>query len=203
MNGFPCPDSVIKQHFLDGMHLRSVLQTAFFTATLLFFSAIAGGFVYYTFEHGNPPDIMLNHLREADGLAQQGDYPAATVAYRKAAAVAPDDLEALLRLNRVALLSSDDSNRWWSLTRAHRAGPSDPRVNLLLGDAYLAESRFEKARQHYTLAIQLGPEVSYKLGYVALQLEDKDAARHWFQYTLSLNPAHQNARYLLNTIEVN
>ncbi len=130
-------------------------------------------------------------------MAQQGNYQGATRAYRRAAMVAPDDLEALLRLHTVASVNEDRENVWWALGRALEVDSRDAQVQMLAADTYLDEMRYEQALEHYIAVLRLLPDntvASYKLGYLNVQLDDKAAARRWFEYTLAIDPGHTGAR---------
>lgn len=192
-----------KQALVAGVRLGSPLHVAFSLAFAMMMLAFGAGLVYSLAERGTLPDIMLNHLSEANALAQRGDYGGATEAYRRAAMVAPDDLQALLRLRTVAAVNEDDENVWWALERALQVDPRDEAVQMLAADAYFEIEEYEKARQHYTAAVRLAPQsvdAAYKLGYLHVQLGDEATARRWFEQTLESDPDHMGARQFMISI---
>lgn len=200
MNNSSPTEVPFKQHLIDGLHLRSPLHIAFVLAFGLLMSAFIIGFTYVVVARGTMPDILLNHLSEADRMAQRGEFAEAAIAYRRAVEVAPDDLEALLRLHRTAVINEDGDTIWWALERALLLEPRNPRVQMLVADAYLEQGQFELARQHFNSVINLAPETieaSYRLGYIAAELDELSTARRWLEYTLALDPDHLGARQYL------
>jgi len=85
--------------------------------------------------------------------------------------------------------------------------PSLPQISKNLGDIYYRLGRFDDAWDAYQRAVRLHPnlgdDLHFKLGNLALKRGDPDAARgHWGR-AVELNPRHQLARANLQTLGTN
>ena len=82
--------------------------------------------------------------------------------------------------------------------------PSLPQISKNLGDIYYRLGRFDDAWEAYQRASRLQPDLGddlyFKLGNLALKRGDRPgAATHWNR-ALELNPRHQLARANLQTV---
>lgn len=82
--------------------------------------------------------------------------------------------------------------------------PGMPQISKNLGDIYYRLGRFEEAWDAYQRAVRLHPnlgdDLHFKLGNLALKRSDPEAARgHWGR-AVELNPRHQLARANLQTL---
>ena len=154
-------------------------------------------------QHRTLPGIMLDHLQEGDALFAAGEFGAAVDTYRGAAVLAPDDLEALLRLYSAAIRVGDTENVWWALRRAVAMVPGDARVLYWLGEAYLDENKPDAALAAYERAFAASPlaEFAYKVGVVHQQQGRSAAAIEWFERALALDSNHANARTYLSMVQ--
>ncbi len=90
------------------------------------------------------------------------------------------------------------------LHRALAESPSLPQVSKNLGDVYYRLGRFDDAWDAFQRAVRLRPDLGddlhFKLGNLALKRGDPEAARgHWGR-AIELNPRHQLARANLQTL---
>lgn len=193
----------LRQNLADGLHLRSPLQVMFAAAVGLIMACLLVGLGVHLVQYRTPPGIMLDHLAEADALFAAGEFSAAVDTYRGAAVLAPDDLEALLRLHSAAIRAGDTENVWWALRRAVAIVPGDARVLYWLGEAYLDDNKPDAALVAYQRAFAASPfaEFAYKIGLVHQQQGRSAAAIEWFERALALDPDHANARTYLTMMQ--
>lgn len=82
--------------------------------------------------------------------------------------------------------------------------PDSALVHKLLGTAYDAQGRFPEALAEFKQASESDaglPEVRFDAGLLSLKMHDAEAARHWLQAELDLNPCYAAAHYYLGDIE--
>lgn len=82
--------------------------------------------------------------------------------------------------------------------------PDSALVHKLLGTAYDAQGQFPEALAEFKQAAESDaslPEVRFDAGLLCLKLHDTEAARHWLQAELALNPCFAAAHYYLGDIE--
>ena len=82
---------------------------------------------------------------------------------------------------------------------------STPQISKNLGDVYYRLGRFDEAWEAYQRAARLNPDLGddlhFKLGNLALRRGDPGAAAAAWNRALELNPRHQLARANLQTIQ--
>ncbi len=79
--------------------------------------------------------------------------------------------------------------------------PDAPWVHLLLADAYFTKEKTNEARNEYLKALQLKPDLlgaNFRLGYMAFQDGELDAAAQYFSKEISLNPTYVDAVLFLS-----
>lgn len=136
--------------------------------------------------------------------AQQGDLDAALAASSEAMAAYPDT--AVLLNNHGVLLeaSGDLAGAEAVLTRALEEDPSLPQVSKNLGDICYRQGRYDSAWDAYQRALRLQPDLGddlhFKLGNLALKRGEPDVARSHWRRAVELNPGHQLARANLETV---
>ena len=114
----------------------------------------------------------------------------------------------LLNNMAVFLEASGDLNAAeTALQTALAESPSLPQISKNLGDIYYRLGRFDEAWDAFQRAVRLHPnlgdDLHFKLGNLALKRGDPDAARgHWGR-AVELNPRHQLARANLQTLGTN
>jgi tetratricopeptide (TPR) repeat protein len=91
-----------------------------------------------------------------------------------------------------------------ALLAALAEAPALPQISKNLGDIYYRLGRFDDAWDAFQRAVRLDPDLGddlhFKLGNLALKRGDPDAARgHWGR-AVELNPRHQLARANLQTL---
>ncbi len=114
--------------------------------------------------------------------------------------------DAVLLNNHAVFLeaSGDLANAEVALQAALGESPALPQISKNLGDIYYRLGQFDDAWDAYQRAARLNPELGddlhFKLGNLALKRGDPDAARgHWGR-AVELNPRHQLARANLQTL---
>ena len=136
--------------------------------------------------------------------AQAGDLEHALTVAREGVVRHP---EHPVLLNNLAVLletSGDLAGAENVLAQALGESPSLPQISKNLGDIYYRLGRFDDAWEAYQRAARLQPDlgddVYFKLGNLALKRGDRPgAAAHWNR-ALELNPRHQLARANLQTV---
>jgi len=83
-------------------------------------------------------------------------------------------------------------------------GPGMPQVTKNLGDICYRSGRYEEAESWYrrtvALAPDLGDDLYFKLGNLALKRHEAEEARRCWEQALTLNPDHQLARANLESL---
>jgi tetratricopeptide (TPR) repeat protein len=91
-----------------------------------------------------------------------------------------------------------------ALTRALGEQPALPQISKNLGDIYYRLGRYDDAWEAYHRAVRLQPDLGddlfFKLGNLAVKRGDRIAAAEHWNRALELNPRHQLARANLQTI---
>ena len=112
-------------------------------------------------------------------------------------------------LNNHAVLceaSGDLPGTEQTLNRALEADPGLPQVSKNLGDVLYRLGRFDEAAAAFERAARLAPDLGedlyFKLGNLALRRGDPDAARAHWNRTMELNPGHQLARANLTMLGI-
>jgi len=133
-----------------------------------------------------------------------GDLESALAAAGEGSARWPGD--AVLLNNHAVFLEAggDLAQAESALLAALAETPSLPQISKNLGDIYYRLGRFDDAWDAFQRALRLEPDLGddlhFKLGNLALKRGDPDAARgHWGR-AVELNPRHQLARANLQTL---
>ena len=195
--------TTLRQNLSDGLRLRSPLQVMFVAGVGLFIACVMAGLGTYLVQQRTLPDILLNHLQEGDALVTAGNFGAAVDAYRTAALLIPDDVEALLRLHSAANRAGDAESVWWALSRAFALVPGDVRVLYGLGEAHLDDGQLQLALVSFERAFAAAPvaELAYKVGFVHQQQGHSAEAIEWLERALMIDADHANARALLSSLQ--
>jgi tetratricopeptide (TPR) repeat protein len=133
-----------------------------------------------------------------------GDLESALAVAGEGGARWPGDA-VLLNNHAVFLEASGDLTAAESaLLVALAEAPALPQISKNLGDIYYRLGRFDEAWDAFQRAVRLDPDLGddlhFKLGNLALKRGDPDAARgHWGR-AVELNPRHQLARANLQTL---
>ncbi|NMB69949.1 tetratricopeptide repeat protein [candidate division WWE3 bacterium] len=94
-----------------------------------------------------------------------------------------------------------DKNLWNSTLKV---APYSARVYNNLGDVYFKEHNFQKAIEHFQIALQLKPDfadVVHNLGYTYLELGNYDLAREYLVKSYEMNPYLYQSLYKLGFLE--
>ncbi len=111
-----------------------------------------------------------------------------------------------LRTLRAVLLeaSGDLKGAEEELTEAIAEAPGVPQIAKNLGDICYRTGRYEEAEEWYQRAAKASPELGddlyFKLGNLALKRDDPEVARDRWEKTVALNPDHQLARANLESL---
>jgi tetratricopeptide (TPR) repeat protein len=110
-------------------------------------------------------------------------------------------------LNNQAVLleaSGDLAGAEAALARALAEQPSLAQVSKNLGDVWYRLGRYEEAWEAYQRVLRLRPELGddlhFKVGNLALRRGEPEVARHHWSRAVELNPRHQLARANLQTL---
>ncbi len=145
-------------------------------------------------EHEDPREV--DHLSRASLLRDQGDLPGALAEARRAVFHAPEDLEAIERVELLARLSGDRPLRIRALDRIAALRPDD-------ATPLLQKSRVLLTLKEYGEAIRVGheaalrdaqnPEVYQAIGRGHLSLGQLAPAIAMFEKVVSIDPGHGHA----------
>jgi Flp pilus assembly protein TadD len=171
-------------------------------------------------DRGDPAlaSVRLNRARELFGnevppiwywaaaraRAQAGELESAIAVSLEAVERHPHD--AVLLNNHAVLLEAagDLAAAEPVLLRALEENASMPQVSKNLGDIYYRLGQYEAAWEAYQRALRLRPDLGddlhFKLGNLALKRGDGDVARSHWRRAVELNPGHQLARANLQTV---
>ena len=164
---------------------------------VLFGIALVAGLAYHLMVEGGLPGIFLEHLAQADRHAALENYERAAMAYRVAAAVAPDDDRALVRLGLAARQLGDSRQTIDAFTRVLRVNPRHAGAHYFLGLTYFEQGDLERAARHGAAAVRLAPDFAdahATLGAILLQQGKRAEAAHHFRQALRLRPELEMAR---------
>jgi len=149
-----------------------------------------------------PPPLWFWGAARAHALA--GDLESALDIAGQGAARHPGN--AVLLNNYAVFLEAagDLGGAEAALHRALAETPSLPQTSKNLGDIYYRLGRFDDAWEAYQRALRLSPDLGddlhFKLGNLALKRGDPGAARAHWSRAVELNPRHQLARANLQTL---
>ena len=140
----------------------------------------------------------------ARAVGARGDVEAAIRLAREALEAWPG--HAVLRNTLAVLLEAagevEESERL--LRDALQDEPSMPQISKNLGDLCYRSGRFDEAAEFYERAAKLAPDLGddlwFKLGNLALKRHDQERARTCWARTVELNPGHQLAKANLGSL---
>lgn len=164
---------------------------------VLFGGALVAGLAYHLINERALPGISLEHLAEADRHAALENYERAAMAYRVAAAVAPDDDRALVRLGLAARQLGDSRQTIDAFRRVLRVNPRHVGAHYFLGLTYLEQGDLERAARHGAAAARLAPDSAdahATLGAILIQQGKRAEAGRRFRQALRLSPDLDLAR---------
>lgn len=106
-------------------------------------------------------DDYARALAAGEALIKRGKYKAAIVELKKASALKPESVPALLELGDAYLEADQPRNAVKPLERAARLDPRSGRAQLLLGTAYQSLGRQKEATKAYQSYLELEPTGEY------------------------------------------
>src|SRR5260221_9382125 len=113
------------------------------------------------------PELKLARINLAIALFYVPDVPAARKAAEEASALAPDAPQPYYLQALIARMDNRGEDALAHLRRVLAADPKDPGPNLLLGQVYLQQRKFEEAVATFPLAASAEPynvSAAYNLG---------------------------------------
>lgn len=138
------------------------------------------------------PDSPYAHLYLAKGRAANKDAEGATMAYRKALELAPDNLDVLLATARHLRNFGGPAEANALLVHALVAAPDAPRVHMALGLTAFDDGDDQSAWNYLLRAEDLGgrhPEIFRKLGFILSRRGFGDAAWRYWNQAQQLDPS--------------
>jgi tetratricopeptide (TPR) repeat protein len=152
--------------------------------------------------YGEPPPIW--YWAAARARAEAGDQDAALAVAREGVEAWPDHAVLLNCLGALLEAAGDPAAAEAVLQRALAGDASLPQVSKNLGDVLYRLGRYDEAWEAYQRAARLRPDLGddlhFKLGNLALKRGDPDAAGTHWRHTLELNPRHHLARANLQSL---
>lgn len=153
-------------------------------------------------EGGDSTDLYLS---QAKWFWRKGDYQQATGAYREAAMLDPESLQAYLGLTLVQLARGDLSAAGESASRAREISPDDPRSEYVTALLEYQSGEYRLARQRLQRILSAAPSdlrSGLLLGSVYLMENKLDAAERHVSLFIEENPELMPARRLLAQIQL-
>ena len=191
-------------HLRQGLIRRSPLTLTFSIGVVVFFASLLMGLGYRLNDSHALPGIVLSHLAEGDGYFELGEYDLAMKAYATAAAVAPDDDQAYLKLAVAARNSNQPEVATEALQSLLRLEPRHMGAHYLLGLTHLEQGRFEHAVRHNVAAVRINPNFAdayNNLGTAWQNLGELDKALVFYRKAVELEPRHATARQNVLVLE--
>ena len=135
-------------------------------------------------------------LSDADNAFDAGDYEAALERYTSAAALIPEDVEAMmgLALSLVHLRRHEEAIQ--RLTALEQFMPESDQLQFMLGETLYAARRLQEAEERLTALIAKSPsyaEAHSRLGRLYMDQDKNPEANACFAATLRLEPDHVEA----------
>ncbi|MDZ7641864.1 MAG: tetratricopeptide repeat protein [Desulfurivibrio sp.] len=149
------------------------------------------------------PEYQRAWYNQGTMLLQAGEPAAAAVAFQRALAAAPREVDTLYNL-ALALSQQDKSTA--AAHYYHRAlaeAPADLDILYNLGLLYRRLGRYREALRYLRRVVELAPEHAPAYGHLATllnKLEEKEAAITCFEKLLELNHKPQAARHMLSAL---
>ena len=182
---------------------KSAYGVWFVLAAIVFFASLVGGLAYHIGVYARLPGISLEYLVSADRKFQRGDTDAAIEEYSVAAAIAPDDDQALLRLGVAARQTRDIELAVNTFKKLVRLYPGHAGGHYLLGLTFLETGRLEDAVRHNLMAIHSNPGFTRaysNLGSALSQLGRTEEAMRSYRKAIELEPGLVQARENLRAL---
>jgi tetratricopeptide (TPR) repeat protein len=149
-----------------------------------------------------PPTVWSWGMAVAQALS--GDAEAAQATATEAVERHPDHPVLLNNLAVLLEARGELPRALELLQRALERDPAAPRISKNLGDVLYRMGRFDDAWEAFQRAARLRPDLGddlyFKLGNLALKRGDPDEARAYWARAVELNPRHQLARANLETL---
>lgn len=148
------------------------------------------------------PSNAIAHCLLGDLYQLQNKLPLAKERYARASQLAPKWAKPVFNLG-LADLRSDPKSAEQSFDRALKMDPSNNRIYLWQGDAYLEQGRYDEAMSAYSNAArdrQLVPEANTRMGNAQLRAGNFSAATEQFREAAKQAP--QDARPLAGEAQV-
>jgi tetratricopeptide (TPR) repeat protein len=151
-------------------------------------------------QYGFPPESAPAYLLAARMLLRRDYLPLAEESAHKALALRPGLPRAHFLLGELALARGRPSDAIADFEQERDLDPLDGAVYERLGDAYIRNDDFDRARQALDQAVLLEPNVNIPfilLGKVLLKQQSSLMAKMYLEHALKIDPKNYMAHYLL------
>lgn len=152
-----------------------------------------------------PPPKKVNeskvHLAYGQYQERTGQHADARKSYQTVLDRQPKNVEALIGLARLDLLSDRFTQAEERLNKAAKIAPKDPQVCAARGQLYARQDRWDLAATEYRRGIDLSPEdpmLRMLLGTALVRSGDVDGGLTEFTRAVGNAEAHYNVAYLLH-----
>ncbi len=227
-NVYPMRYSFVADHF---QYHASVAMIAFFAAALVYLAgrfpqpvrrtlgvmlvlALAAGtyartrvyrsaLTLWTDTADKNPDSWMVHVNLGHALVNAGDLDAAQRQYERAAALAPDQPEALINVGGMLAKRGRYEGAIAEYDRALAVRPDYPPALFGIGSALLFKGDPAAARPWLERAIAADPEYAqaqYHLGLALEKLKDPEGARRAYAAAIAADPEDADSLYNLGTL---
>jgi tetratricopeptide (TPR) repeat protein len=132
-------------------------------------------------------ETYRERVAKGDTLFEGGYFPLAAVEYEAANTLDPSRSEGFSRLGQARFYQEKYLEALEAFTKTLELNPEQPRIQLLLGETYLALEQFKNAQTHFNKLTLDNSEISYYRGVLAAYFGDNDAAKSHFNQVLEKN----------------
>jgi tetratricopeptide (TPR) repeat protein len=129
-----------------------------------------------------------------------GEYKGAVTQYEIITTVWPNDPKGYFLLAQAHVMDQNHPEAMAILKKAHLLSPGSVKDFLRLGDVMSEQKAYPEAKQAYEMALEAGqqPEVVYrKLGFLSLEMGDRQRAKEAFLKALSVTPDDEEIKKIL------
>jgi len=157
----------------------------------------------YLSSHSSAQRTLLDNIREAELLLQEGNIPSAKLIFENLRKETRErNPEVLIAIVRAWLHTkdSDYNNLLYLLDKAEKKDKNNPEIFSLKGDVYRRVNDGGKAVQAYQEALQKKPsfaEAAYKIGKIYLTQNNAEMFLQYFNQAIAKDPAYAPAYYEL------
>lgn len=137
-------------------------------------------------------------------IMAQGDYQKARDQFAGAIELTPGDPELLNQLGTACYKAGDHQSAEEAFQQALKLDPTNINARIKLAEMACLNSSYDEAINYYTQAVNDHPdkiELWIAMGQLALKTDRPDSARTSFQRALALDPAREDVRQALESVQ--